>query len=92
MPTITEIEQNIETCFRSQSLAAAGSKQFFVLMLDEISVEKRPRYDDKTNQILGICREHGKQIPLDFCSEKDLKILFGRIGNDEVHIATEVRV
>lgn len=90
MPTLSEVEQNIQTCFQSQA-PPTGSKRFFVLMLDEISVEKRPRYDDRTNQVLGICREHGRHIALDFCSETDLEVLFGKIEQEEVHISTEVR-
>ncbi|KAJ7893891.1 hypothetical protein B0H14DRAFT_2559518 [Mycena olivaceomarginata] len=37
-----------------------------ILMLDEIVVERRARWDYKTNMNLGACREHsGRNIPLD---------------------------
>jgi len=28
-------------------------------MFDELAVEKRPQWDDKSNKVLGVCREHG---------------------------------
>lgn len=62
-----------------------------VLMLDELAVEKRVRWDDLHNKFQGTCREHNHRIPLDFISETELDILCGAIENDEVHLATEVR-
>lgn len=62
-----------------------------VLMLDELAVEKRVRWDDLHNKFQGTCREHNHKIPLDFSSEKELDILCEAIQNDEVHLATEVR-
>ncbi|KAJ7699093.1 hypothetical protein B0H14DRAFT_2649309 [Mycena olivaceomarginata] len=42
----------------------SGSHQ--ILMLDEIVVEQRARWDYKTNMTLGACWEHtGRNIPLD---------------------------
>ncbi|KAH9177426.1 hypothetical protein EDB89DRAFT_1845132, partial [Lactarius sanguifluus] len=63
-----------------------------VLMLDELAVEKRVRWDDTHNKFQGTCREHNQQIPLDFTSERELDILCGAIENDEVHLASEATV
>ena len=63
-----------------------------VLMLDEIAIEKRARWDDLHNKFQGTCREHNSQIPLDFTSERELDLLCEGIENDRVHLATEVRV
>ncbi|KAH9009043.1 hypothetical protein EDB85DRAFT_1903531 [Lactarius pseudohatsudake] len=63
-----------------------------VLMLDELAVEKRVRWDDTHNKFQGTCREHNQQIPLDFTSERELDILCSAIENDEVHLASEATV
>ncbi|KAH9041867.1 hypothetical protein EDB83DRAFT_2524007 [Lactarius deliciosus] len=63
-----------------------------VLMLDELAVEKRVRWDDTHNKFQGMCREHNQQIPLDFTSKRELDILCGAIENDEVHLASEATV
>ena len=59
-------------------------------MIDEIKIETRPRWDDKTNNILGLCREHTMHIGLEFCSIDVLKEIFTKIKNKEIHWATEV--
>jgi hypothetical protein len=44
-------------------------------MFDELAIEKRPRWDDKSNKFLGVCCEHGHATSLEFTSEDDLVIL-----------------
>ena len=39
-----------------------------ILMFDELVIEKQPRWDDKSNKFLGVCREHGHVTNLDFMS------------------------
>lgn len=100
-PTIAEVEANIISCFSSLSSYlgetshnCSGNPQKIihqVLMLDELAVEKRVRWDDLHNKFQGTCHEHNHQIPLDFISETELDILCGAIENDEVHLVTEVR-
>ncbi|KAH8980740.1 hypothetical protein EDB86DRAFT_2835187 [Lactarius hatsudake] len=63
-----------------------------VLMLDELAIEKRVRWDNLHNKFQGTCREHNHRIPLDFTSERELDILCEAIGNDEIHLATEVHI
>ena len=62
-----------------------------VLMLDELAVERRVRWDDSGNRFQGMCREHNHRIPLDFTSERELELLCDAIEKDEVHLASEVR-
>ena len=52
--------------------------------------EEQPRFDDDTNKILGICREHGKKTSLEFTSEKEVDLLLECINKGEVHLAVEV--
>jgi hypothetical protein len=41
-------------------------------MLDEIVTERRARYDDRTNPVVGACREHAIKVPLRLDTEGDL--------------------
>ena len=101
-PTVAEVEANIISCYSSLASYSGkdseGSSRISqtiihqVLMLDELAVEKRVRWDDLHNKFQGTCREHNHWIPLEFTSEKELGLLCEAIENDEVHLATEVCV
>ena len=69
---------NIAASFKAMCdiLGSSGQKMLYtVIMFDEISVKKCPCWDDKTNKILGVCREHGQETSLEFTSEEDLQTL-----------------
>jgi hypothetical protein len=92
-PTSCEIGCNIAASFKAICEILGPSTQRMlhaVIMFDEISVEKRPRWDDKTNTILGVCREHGQETSLEFTSKEDLQTLWGELGCGKVHLAHEV--
>ncbi|KAH9074231.1 hypothetical protein EDB83DRAFT_2312565 [Lactarius deliciosus] len=104
-PTTAEIEANILSCYSSLGSGShSGTSRdcdlswqpnkimHQVIMLDELAVEKRVRWDDLHNKFQGTCREHNNRIPLDFTSEKELELLCEAIENDEVHLATEATV
>jgi hypothetical protein len=61
-------------------------------MLDEIAVEKRVRWDSKTNSLLGICREHGYKTSMTFESINDVDVLYKSLDDSDIHYATEVRL
>jgi hypothetical protein len=61
-----------------------------IFMLDELKTEERPRLDDESNKIIGICREHGKKTSLEFTSEKEVDLLLECVDKGEVHLAVEV--
>ena len=100
-PTVAEVEANIRSCYslgpsesstpdplpNSESLGVTHQ----IVMLDELAVEKRIRWDDSQNKFQGTCHEHNHYIPLDFTSEKELDVLCDAIGENKVHYATEVR-
>ena len=106
-PTVADVESNIISCSSSFSYVAGAcsggnaldsdlwppSENIVhqVLMLDELAVERRVRWDDLHNKFQGTCREHNHKIPLDFTSERELNILCKAVQNEEVHLATEVR-
>jgi hypothetical protein len=53
-PTNSEIRLNIQAAFKGSNISQNCG---YVLMIDELKVEERPRWDDKTNSILGLCRD-----------------------------------
>ena len=59
-------------------------------MLDELKVEERPRWDDKTNKIQGTCREHSENESLAFTSKHEPELLMDALHKGEVHLAVEV--
>jgi hypothetical protein len=93
-PTRFEIEHNIAACFEGLLDIIGPSEQcaHAVLMFDELAVEKRPWWDDKSNKILGVCREHGRRTSLEFTSEDDLDVLWEELKSDKIHLAHEVSV
>ena len=94
-PTRYEIEHNTAASFEGllDVLGVSANKQLHaVVMFDELSTEKRPRWDDKSNKILGICREHGCGTSLEFTSEEDLQTLWEELARGKIHLAHEVRV
>jgi len=94
LPTPYEIECNIAASFKdiSDILGASTQNMHAVIMFNEISVEKRPRWDDKTNKILGVCREHGQDTSLEFTSGEDLQTLWEEVRHGKIHLAHEVCV
>ena len=91
-PTRPEIEKNVSACFESIKDVVGGNNVVHqVLMLDELKVEERPCWDDKTNMILGVCREHGKNASLDFNSKHEAELLIQSIQAGDTHLAVEVR-
>ncbi|KAI9430083.1 hypothetical protein H4582DRAFT_2064198 [Lactarius indigo] len=100
VPAVSEIEENIISCHSGlagigdnlDSGACSGRLVHQVIMLDELAIEQRVRWDDSTNKFLGICREHGHNIPLEFTSERELDILCDAIDDNRVHLACEATV
>jgi hypothetical protein len=91
MPTVSEIQANIDAYTAGEAIPSGPPKIIHrVLMLDEIAVEKRARWDDKTNMILGGCREHTKPSYLEFSDLDDATTFFERLDRDEFHLASEV--
>ncbi|KAJ7592440.1 hypothetical protein C8J56DRAFT_1161638 [Mycena floridula] len=94
-PALAEILQNIEACLSSglrEILASFSESIHLILMLDEIATEKRLRWDSKTNKFLGICREHGMLVNLEYESEADLDIVVEKLESEDIHYASEATV
>ncbi|KAF8260231.1 hypothetical protein EI94DRAFT_1773743 [Lactarius quietus] len=90
-PTKAEIQCNIQVAFKNSH---GSSRCGYVLMIDEIKVEERMRWDPSTNSvtILGLCWEHMEHVGLDFCSMSDAAALVQGILRGEIHHASEAMV
>ena len=94
-PTHDEIQRNIVASFEGlvDGPGITGQKMLHAIaMFDELAIEKRPRWDDKSNKVLGICREHGRGTSLEFTTEEDLETMWDELGCGKIHLAHEVRV
>jgi hypothetical protein len=94
-PMTADICYNLDASFsvsvNSGKEGTSDNATGYILMFDEIAVERRPRWDDATNQFLGVCREHGQSLGLEFCSLEEVEALCEAVGRNEVHLASEVR-
>ncbi|KAK6984091.1 hypothetical protein R3P38DRAFT_2663109 [Favolaschia claudopus] len=61
-------------------------------MLDEIAIEQRPRWDDKTNNILGACRECSHRVSLQLNTAADLAVFCTALDDGRIHLASEATV
>ncbi|KAI0027276.1 hypothetical protein K488DRAFT_91062 [Vararia minispora EC-137] len=87
-PTCAEAEANVMAAFKPvrQVIEAAAEGDVTearvlhgALLIDEIAVMKRLRYDDRTNKIISLCRDCEVGEGREFVSEKDLDVLFDDI-------------
>ncbi|KAJ7198077.1 hypothetical protein GGX14DRAFT_374467, partial [Mycena pura] len=92
-PEVAEVARNVSACFEGISdILAVKKPKHAVLMFDEIATERRARWDPKTNNFLGVCREHANKVSLQFNSDQDLEELFRAKEEDKVHFAGEATV
>ncbi|KAF6745690.1 hypothetical protein DFP72DRAFT_1077229 [Ephemerocybe angulata] len=95
-PTVAEVSKNVDMSFDGLEEALepknGAVNNHAVLMFDEIATEKRLRWDDNSDLVVGICREHAHKVPLEFRTEKDLVEVFKAVDDDRAHIAGEATV
>ncbi|QRV77036.1 hypothetical protein RhiJN_05051 [Ceratobasidium sp. AG-Ba] len=91
--TPSDIEYNLNETFCSiTDLLGNELAPDYILMIDEIKVEERPRLDALTGKVLGICREHGGRVALSIDSLKEIEHLVDAVDKKEVHVASECTV
>ncbi|KAJ7576653.1 hypothetical protein C8J56DRAFT_799841 [Mycena floridula] len=91
-PQLAEIIENIEACLSSglrEVLDALDGPIHQVLMVDEVAVEKRLRWDSRTNAFLGIGREDSSKVNMLFESEDDLDMVYQKL--DDPSEETKIR-
>ncbi|KAJ7155332.1 hypothetical protein C8R46DRAFT_1196801 [Mycena filopes] len=95
MPTVREIEENIEACAVGEPESDSSGPVVIVhqvLMMDEFAVEPRPRWDDKTNMIIGVSRESSHKVSLELNTADDLKVFFEALDSEDIKLASEATV
>ncbi|KAJ7303109.1 hypothetical protein DFH08DRAFT_825958 [Mycena albidolilacea] len=93
-PIMTEMQHNLEVGFPAPfPLRPDGSiGPGYQIMVDEIKVEGKMRWDARANTILGICREHSDEYELEFLSMKEAEALQAGLAENKVHLASEAAV
>jgi hypothetical protein len=94
-PSCNEIQRNIVASFKGllDGVSISGQKMLHAIaMFDELAIEKRPRWDDKSNKVLGICCEHERGTSPESTSEEDLETLWDELDGGKIHLAHEVCV
>jgi hypothetical protein len=88
-----EVLKNIASTFEGilDMMRVSQNLLHRILMFDELAIEKRPRWDDKSNKFLGVCREHGHATSLEFMSEDDLAMLWNELESGKIHLSHKVR-
>ncbi|KAF8308702.1 hypothetical protein DL93DRAFT_2219257 [Clavulina sp. PMI_390] len=95
-PTSKDVCLNISSSFPSSGPFAYQPEQVrksgYVLMIDELKVEERRRWDPKTNSFIGLCREHAGSHSLEFATLEDLEQLDEGLQLKKIHRAKEATV
>ncbi|KAF6753578.1 hypothetical protein DFP72DRAFT_1010378 [Ephemerocybe angulata] len=93
-PRVEEVMMNVEASLDGveEMVKADSNIRHMVLMFDEIATEKRIRWDQTSNMILGACREHAEKVSLEFVNEGVVEELLKMVDVGEVHLAAEATV
>ncbi|KAJ7064061.1 hypothetical protein C8F01DRAFT_1022169, partial [Mycena amicta] len=97
LPRVEEIEKNILASFDGILDLLTQRPRHAVIMFDELAVDGRIRWDDKTNNFVGTCRPHSKHVNMRFDTEDDMTELFRALDEPKdspraVHYAKEATV
>ncbi|KAK6977813.1 hypothetical protein R3P38DRAFT_2809893 [Favolaschia claudopus] len=93
-PLMKEMRHNLEVCYpvpaqqRPDGLSGPG----FQIMIDELKVEGRMRWDSRNNMILGVFREHSEDFVLEFLGMEQAELLQEGLAANKVHLASEATV
>ena len=90
-PTESQMLQNLNILYpNSPNQLYSSSIQGYSIVIDEIALEKRLRWDPQTNMIVGVCREHSDECSLNFQTTAEANYLRDKLIDDVVHLACEV--
>ena len=94
-PTGEEIQANLSACYPSDDESMSqisGVVEGMQISVDELKISERLRWDPISNNILGVCREHGhRECSLVFQSQSQADALLECLKDKTVHLASEVR-
>ncbi|KAF8216255.1 hypothetical protein K438DRAFT_1901897 [Mycena galopus ATCC 62051] len=92
-PQAAEVSENVGACFSGITDVLAKKKpKHAVMMFDELATERRIRWDPRTNNFLGVCREHANKASLQFNSKKDLEELFRAKEEGKIYFTGEATI
>ncbi|KAJ6489801.1 hypothetical protein C8R45DRAFT_901419 [Mycena sanguinolenta] len=93
-PTRTEMLHNLDVAFPAPLPTAPGSLlgPGFQIMVDEIKVEGRMRWDPRSNMILALCREHTAKFELQFIGMAQAEAVHEGLLAKKIHLASEATV
>ncbi|EJD39225.1 hypothetical protein AURDEDRAFT_71265 [Auricularia subglabra TFB-10046 SS5] len=93
-PKAAELTRNIDAMYPTSiaRMVPGTGVVGIALMVDEISLEKRLRYDSRHNTILGLCREHSTALSKDFNSMDDANAIWTALREKDTHLACEATV
>ncbi|KAJ7763998.1 hypothetical protein DFH07DRAFT_1059213 [Mycena maculata] len=93
-PTAEEMHHNLKVAFPTPPPPPSDGSigPGFQIMVDEIKVEGRMRWDPRSNMILGICREHSANYELQFLGVEQAEALHAGLADGTVHLASEATV
>jgi hypothetical protein len=91
-PTHQELVSNLRQCYPPENVRSDQPKLGMSIQYDELKVQERLRWDPRTNNILGVCREHGKGYALEFRSINQADAIAQALRQKRIHLATEVPV
>ena len=94
-PTIEEVISNTTACTSIIKDVLNANQDHIVhqvLMFNEIKVEEQPRWDDRSNNIIGVCQEHSKNTSLQYTSKDKVDLLLPQILDEKVNLASNVSI
>ncbi|KAJ7842124.1 hypothetical protein B0H14DRAFT_3692846 [Mycena olivaceomarginata] len=93
-PTMDEMLRNLDVGFPTPFAPPADGTlgPGFQIMVDEIKVEGRMRWDPRSNMILGLCREHSANYELEFLGLPQAESIHAGLASGKVHLASEATV
>ncbi|KAF6751588.1 hypothetical protein DFP72DRAFT_1135958 [Ephemerocybe angulata] len=94
MPTAAEVSKNALNMLEGviPIIKNDPNVRHAVLMFDELAVERRPRYNQRTNELVGACLEHAHEIALKFETMGDVEEFFRAVDDGDVHLASEATI
>ncbi|KEP46198.1 hypothetical protein V565_212800, partial [Rhizoctonia solani 123E] len=83
-PSVLDISSNITSVFRpvqapttdapsTNTNTLPARKRLWSILIDEVAIERRPRYDSSSDSIAGICRDHASKFDLNAVSSRGLE-------------------
>ncbi|TDL21390.1 hypothetical protein BD410DRAFT_724370, partial [Rickenella mellea] len=98
-PTLREMQENLTVCYPTDpaidiphALDSVFKGPGFQIMIDEIKIESRLRWDPRSNMILGVCREHSEHSVLEFRSMVQANAIKDDLDAKRLHLGTEATV